>query len=174
MKVLVIGSGGREHAIVWKLSQSKMVDKIYCAPGNGGIAQLAECVSIGVMDKQGMIDFSLENKIDLVVVAPDDPLADGMVDALEAAGIKAFGPRKNAAIIDGNILDGLLMWIYFDEELPKIEVIAKHDTDFTTMPCQYSHPHSISDPTGRWIVYNSAPKKIFYGPRSDIFAVSIL
>lgn len=102
MKVLVIGSGGREHAIVWKLSQSNMVDKIYCAPGNGGIAQLAECVSIGVMDKQGMIDFSLENKIDLVVVAPDDPLADGMVDALEAAGIKAFGPRKNAAIIEGS------------------------------------------------------------------------
>jgi len=102
MKVLVIGSGGREHAIVWKLSQSKMVDKIYCAPGNGGIAQLAECVSIGVMDKQGMIDFSFENKIDLVVVAPDDPLADGMVDALEAAGIKAFGPKKDAAIIEGS------------------------------------------------------------------------
>lgn len=80
---------------------------------------------------------------------------------------------KNAAIIDGNILDGLLMWIYFDEETPKIEIIAKHDTDFTTMPCQYSHPHSICDPTGRWIVYNSAPRKIFFGPRSDIYAVEV-
>ena len=80
---------------------------------------------------------------------------------------------KNAAIIDGNILGGLLMWIYFDEELPKIEIIAKHDTDFTTMPCQYSHPHAICNPTGRQIVFNSAPRRIFYGPRSDIYAVEV-
>ena len=80
---------------------------------------------------------------------------------------------KNAAIIDGNILDGLLMWIYFDGELPRIEIIARHDTDFTTMPCQYSHPHAICDPTGRRIVFNSAPGRIFYGPRSDIYAVEI-
>lgn len=80
---------------------------------------------------------------------------------------------RNAAIIDGNILDGLLMWIYFDQELPKIEMIAKHDTDFTTMPSQYSHPHAISDPTGRWIVYNSARRIIFTGARSDIFSVEV-
>jgi len=80
---------------------------------------------------------------------------------------------KNAAIIDGNILDGLLMWVYFDQEKPKIEIIAQHDTDFTTMPGQYSHPHAISDPTGKWIVYNSAPKIIFTGARSDIYAVEV-
>ena len=102
MKVLVVGSGGREHAIVWKLSKSEKVDKIYCAPGNGGIAQLAECVDINAMDKEKMVEFAVANSIDLVMVAPDDPLADGMVDALEAAGVKAFGPRKNAAIIEGS------------------------------------------------------------------------
>lgn len=80
---------------------------------------------------------------------------------------------RNAAILDGNIAEGLLMWLYFDDILPRIEIIARHDTDFTTMPCQYAHPHAISDPTGRWIVYNSAPRKIFYGPRSDIYVIKI-
>lgn len=80
---------------------------------------------------------------------------------------------KNAAIIDGNILDGLLMWLNFDGELPKIEIIAQHATDFTTMPCQYSHPHSICDPTGKRILFNSARKRIFFGPRSDIYAVEV-
>lgn len=102
MKVLVIGSGGREHTIVWKIAQSPKVDKIYCAPGNGGIAALAECVDINVMDKEKMVAFAKENSIDLVMVAPDDPLVDGMVDALEAEGIRAFGPRANAAIIEGS------------------------------------------------------------------------
>lgn len=102
MKVLVIGSGGREHTIVWKLSQSPKVDKLYCAPGNGGISQLAECVDINVMDKEKMTAFAKENGIDLVVVAPDDPLVDGMVDAMEAEGIRAFGPCANAAIIEGS------------------------------------------------------------------------
>lgn len=102
MKVLVIGSGGREHTIVWKLSQSPKVDKLYCAPGNGGISQLAECVDINVMDKEKMTAFAKEKGIDLVVVAPDDPLVDGMVDAMEAEGIRAFGPRANAAIIEGS------------------------------------------------------------------------
>lgn len=102
MKVLVIGSGGREHTIVWKLNQSKKVTKIYCAPGNGGIAQLAECVPIKVMEFDKLVDFANENKIDMVVVAPDDPLAAGAVDAFEAAGIRAFGPNKAAAIIEGS------------------------------------------------------------------------
>lgn len=102
MKILVIGSGGREHAIVWKIAQSPKVDKIYCAPGNGGIADLAECVDINVMDKEKMVTFAKDNAIDLVMVAPDDPLVDGMVDAMEAAGIRAFGPRANAAIIEGS------------------------------------------------------------------------
>ena len=102
MKVLVIGGGGREHAIVHTLKKSPKVDYIWCAPGNGGIAAEAECVAIKATDIDGMVAFAKENKPDLVMVAPDDPLALGMVDALEAAAIRAFGPRKNAAIIEGS------------------------------------------------------------------------
>ena len=102
MKVLVIGGGGREHAIIWKLSQSAKVDKIYCAPGNGGIMDLAECVDIPVMDFEKQVQFAKEKEIDLTVVAPDDPLAAGAVDAFEAAGLRAFGPNKAAAIIEGS------------------------------------------------------------------------
>lgn len=98
MKVLVVGSGGREHAICWKLAQSKRVDKIYCAPGNAGISSIAECVAIKATDIEAMVAFAKEKQIDLTVVAPDDPLVLGMVDAFEAAGLRAFGPRKNAAI----------------------------------------------------------------------------
>lgn len=102
MKILVVGSGGREHTIVWKISQSPLAGKIYCAPGNGGISKLAECVPIKATDIDEVVKFSIENGIDLVVVAPDDPLAAGMVDALENAGIRAFGPKKNAAIIESS------------------------------------------------------------------------
>lgn len=102
MKVLVIGSGGREHTIVWKLSQSPKVDKIYAAPGNGGISELAECIPISVMDFEKLTSFAKENAVDLTVVAPDDPLAAGAVDAFEAAGLRAFGPNKAAAIIEGS------------------------------------------------------------------------
>ena len=102
MKVLVVGGGGREHTIVWKISKSPKVDKIYCAPGNGGIAELAECVPVKATDIDGVVKFAKENKIDLVMVAPDDPLVMGMVDALEKEGIRAFGPRANAAIIEGS------------------------------------------------------------------------
>ncbi len=102
MKILVIGSGGREHTIVWKLSKSPKVSKIYCAPGNGGIAELAECVPIKATDIDGVVNFAKEKAVDLVVVAPDDPLVAGMVDALEDAGIRAFGPRANAAAIEGS------------------------------------------------------------------------
>ncbi len=102
MKVLVVGGGGREHTIVWKLSQSPKVDKIYCAPGNAGIATLAECVAIKATDVDAMVDFAVKTKVDMVMVAPDDPLVLGMVDAMEAKGIRAFGPRANAAIIEGS------------------------------------------------------------------------
>lgn len=102
MKILVVGGGGREHAIVWALSKSPRAEKIYCAPGNGGISQLAECVSIKATDIPEMVKFAKENEIDFVVVAPDDPLALGMVDAFEAEDIKAFGPRKNAAVIESS------------------------------------------------------------------------
>ena len=100
MKILVVGGGGREHTIVWKIAQSDKVSKIYCAPGNGGISELAECVDISATDIDNMVAFAKEKEIDLVMVAPDDPLVLGMVDAMEAAGIRAFGPRKNAAIIE--------------------------------------------------------------------------
>lgn len=102
MKVFVIGGGGREHAIIWKLAQSENVSKIYCAPGNGGISDLAECVPIDVMDFENLTKFAKDNNIDLTVVAPDDPLAAGAVDAFEAGGLRAFGPNKAAAIIEGS------------------------------------------------------------------------
>ncbi len=102
MKVLIVGSGGREHAIAMAVSKSKKVDKIYCAPGNAGIASLAELVPIGVMEFEKLADFAEENKIDLTIVAPDDPLVAGAVDEFEKRGLRAFGPRKNAAILEGS------------------------------------------------------------------------
>ena len=102
MKVLVVGGGGREHAICWKLAQSPKVTELYCAPGNGGIAQVAACVPIKATDVEAMVQWAKDNAMDFVMVAPDDPLALGMVDALEAAGIPAFGPRKNAAVIEAS------------------------------------------------------------------------
>ena len=102
MKVLVVGSGGREHAIVWKLAQSPKVTKLYCAPGNGGIAELAECVNIKATDIDAIVRFAEEEDIDLTVVAPDDPLALGMVNALEKAGRRAFGPTAEAALIEAS------------------------------------------------------------------------
>ena len=102
MKILIVGGGGREHAIAWKLAKSPKVEKLYCAPGNAGIAEVAECVNIGVMEFDKLVAFAKENAIDLTVVAPDDPLAAGAVDAFEAAGLRAFGPRANAAILEGS------------------------------------------------------------------------
>ncbi len=102
MKVLIIGSGGREHVLAWKISRSPRVDKIYCAPGNAGIAQLAECVPIGAMEFDRLAAFAKENKIDLTVVGMDDPLVGGIVDVFEAQGLRVFGPRANAAILEGS------------------------------------------------------------------------
>lgn len=102
MKILMIGSGGREHALIKKLLESPKCTKLYCAPGNGGISRDAEVVNIGVMDKENMVKFAKDNEIDLAFVAPDDPLADGMVDAFQYAGIRAFGPNANAAIIEAS------------------------------------------------------------------------
>ena len=126
MKVLVVGGGGREHAICWKLAQSPKVTELYCAPGNGGIAQVATCVPIKATDVDAMVKWAKENAMDFVMVAPDDPLALGMVDALEAAGIPAFGPRANAAIIEASKA--------FSKELMKKYHIptAKYET-FTEM-----------------------------------------
>ena len=102
MRVLVVGGGGREHAIIKKLKENKEIEKLYALPGNGGIAADAECIAIGATDIDGIVKFAYENKIDYAVVAPDDPLVLGCVDALEAHGIPCFGPRSEAAIIEGS------------------------------------------------------------------------
>ncbi len=102
MNILVVGSGGREHAIVTSVAKSKRVDKIYCAPGNAGIAALAECVPIGAMEFDKLVAFAKEKNIDFTIVGMDDPLVGGIVDVFEAEGLKVFGPRKNAAILEGS------------------------------------------------------------------------
>ena len=132
MKVLVVGSGGREHAICWKLAQSPKVTQLYCAPGNAGIAQVAACVDVKATDVTGIVNWAKANAMDFVMVAPDDPLAMGMVDALEAAGIPAFGPRANAAVIEASKA--------FSKELMKKYAIptAKHQT-FTELEAALSY-----------------------------------
>ena len=132
MKVLVVGGGGREHAICWKLAQSPKVAELYCAPGNAGIAQVATCVPIKATDVDAMVKWAKENAMDFVMVAPDDPLALGMVDALEKAGIPAFGPRANAAIIEASKA--------FSKELMKKYNIptAKYET-FTDLDAALSY-----------------------------------
>ena len=102
MKILIIGGGGREHAIAWKAAQSSRVEKIYCAPGNAGISQIAECVPIGVMEFDRLLEFAKEKEIDLTIVGMEDPLVGGIVDVFEAQGLRVFGPRKNAAILEGS------------------------------------------------------------------------
>ena len=102
MKILVVGSGGREHAIIWKISQNPQVEKIYCAPGNGGIAGLAECVDIGAMEFERLAAFAKEKEIDLTVIGMDDPLCGGIVDVFEQNGLRVFGPKKDAAILEGS------------------------------------------------------------------------
>lgn len=138
MNILMIGSGGREHALIKKLLESPKCTKLYCAPGNGGISRDAEIVNIPVMDKEKMVEFAKNNAIDLVFVAPDDPLADGMIDAFEDAGIRAFGPNKNAAIIEASkVFSKDLMKKYniptamyetFDNSKSAVEFIKNNDT----------------------------------------------
>ncbi|MCI8465102.1 MAG: phosphoribosylamine--glycine ligase [Lachnospiraceae bacterium] len=102
MNVLIVGSGGREHALAWKIAKSSRVEKIYCAPGNAGIAEYAQCVPIGVLDFPALVTFAKEKSIDLTVIGMDDPLVAGVVDAFEAEGLRVFGPRKAAAILEGS------------------------------------------------------------------------
>ena len=102
MKVLIVGGGGREHAIAYCVAKSNKVEKMYCAPGNAGIAELAECVPIGAMEFDKLVTFAKEKEIDLAIVGMDDPLVGGLIDEFEKAGIRAFGPRKNAAILEGS------------------------------------------------------------------------
>ncbi|MDX2493847.1 MAG: phosphoribosylamine--glycine ligase, partial [Desulfuromusa sp.] len=102
MKILVIGGGGREHTLVWKIAQSPLVQQIYCAPGNPGIAELAECVHIGADEIDTLLDFALAEKIDLTVVGPEVPLTMGIVDLFQSSGLEIFGPNKAAAQIEGS------------------------------------------------------------------------
>ena len=102
MKIMIVGGGGREHAIAWAVAKSPLCDKLYAAPGNAGISELAECVDISVMDAPKLVEFAKANEVDFVIVAPDDPLAAGLADAFLDEGIKTFGPRKNAAIIEAS------------------------------------------------------------------------
>ena len=142
MKILVVGGGGREHAIVKKLHESKYAPEIFCAPGNGGIAALATCLPIKATDVEGVVKAAEEYKFDLVFVAPDDPLMLGMVDALEENGIRAFGPKKCAAIIEGSkVFSKELMRKYgiptagyevFDEAEKALDFIKKQN-DYPTV-----------------------------------------
>src|SRR5436305_493027 len=102
MNILLLGSGGREHALAWKIAASPLLTKLWCAPGNAGIAQEAECVALDIADHSAVIDFCKSNAVDLVVVGPETPLAAGIVDDLAEAGIKAFGPGKQAAQLEGS------------------------------------------------------------------------
>ncbi len=102
MKVLIIGGGGREHALAWKISESRSVESIFCIPGNGGISEIADCVSIDVQDLDRLVKFTKQEHIDLVVVGPENPLAVGIVDHFEKEGIPIFGPRKSCAQIEAS------------------------------------------------------------------------
>ena len=104
MKVLIVGSGGREHAIAYSVAKSDKVDKIYCTPGNAGISEYAECAPIGAMEFDKITAFAKEKEVDLVIVGMDDPLVGGLVDCLEAEGIRTFGPTKAAAILELSLI----------------------------------------------------------------------
>ena len=143
MKILVVGGGGREHTIVWKIAQSPKVDKIYCAPGNGGISQLAECVDICATDIPKMVEFAKSNAIDLVMVAPDDPLVLGMVDAMEAEGIRAFGPRANAAIIEGSKVFSKDLMKKYNIPTAGYEVFTDSQSAIDYIKAQNSYPAVI-------------------------------
>lgn len=143
MKILVVGSGGREHAIVMKLSESSNVEKIYCAPGNAGISKFAECFSVKATDIFGMVDLAKSLSIDMVVVAPDDPLVLGMVDALNDADIKTFGPNKAAAIIEGSKVFSKNLMKTYDIPTAGYEVFFEADNAINYIKQQNIYPTVI-------------------------------
>ncbi len=139
MKVLVVGSGGREHTIVWKLDQSPRVEKIFCAPGNGGIAQIAECVPIKVMEFDKLAAFAKENHIDLTVVGPEDPLCAGIVDEFESRGLRVFGPNKQAARIEGSK-------IFAKHIMRKYNIPTAEHSEFDNSHDAIKYLHSVGAP----------------------------
>ncbi len=143
MNILVIGSGGREHAIVKKISESKRVSKIYCAPGNGGISDIAECVPIKVMEFDKLIDFAKEKNIDLTVVGPDDPLVYGISDAFKAAGLKVFGPTKDGAQIEGSKVFSKELMKKYNIPTAKYEVFESYDEALAYIEKENSYPAVI-------------------------------
>ena len=143
MKVLVVGGGGREHAIIMKLSESPKVDEIYCAPGNGGISKYAKCFDVKATDIEGMVALAKELKPDMVVVAPDDPLVLGMADAIEAAGFRAFGPKANAAIIEGSKVFSKELMKKYDIPTAYYEVFTESEPAIEYLKKQNSYPTVI-------------------------------
>lgn len=143
MKVLVVGGGGREHAIIMKLSESPKVDEIYCAPGNGGISKYAKCFNVGATDIEGMVALAKELQPDMVVVAPDDPLVLGMADAIEAAGFRAFGPKANAAIIEGSKVFSKELMKKYDIPTAYYEVFTESEPAIEYLKKQNSYPTVI-------------------------------
>jgi len=136
MKVLVVGGGGREHTIVWKLAQSSKIDKLYCAPGNAGISELAECVNIGATEIEKLVRFAKSENIDLTVVGMDDPLVMGIVDAFENENLRIFGPKKNAAIIEGSKSFAKDLMKKYNIPTAKYEVFDNYETALNYLKSQ--------------------------------------
>lgn len=141
--ILVVGGGGREHAIIMKLAESPKVGKIYCAPGNGGISKFAECFNVGATDIEGIVDLAKKLKPDMVVVAPDDPLVLGMVDALNKEGFMTFGPKANAAIIEGSKVFSKDLMKKYDIPTAFYEVFTDSESAIAYLKKQNSYPAVI-------------------------------
>ncbi len=131
MKVLVVGGGGREHAIVLKLKESKNIEKIYCAPGNAGISEIAQCVDISAVDIPALVDFAIKERIDFTVVGMDDPLVAGIVDVFEKENLRIFGPRKNAAVIEGSKAFSKELMKKYNIPTAKYEIFNNYDAAFS-------------------------------------------
>ncbi len=143
MKVLVVGSGGREHALIKKIKESKKVDEVFCAPGNGGISYDATCCDVAATDIDGMVNLAKEIKADYVVVAPDDPLVLGMVDAMNVAGFKTFGPNAAAAIIEGSKVFSKNLMLNYDIPTAKYKVFSSADDVIDYIKSENSYPTVI-------------------------------
>ena len=143
MKILVVGGGGREHAIIMKLAESKRVEKLYCAPGNGGISRYAECFDVSATDIDGIVALAKKLSVDMVVVAPDDPLVLGMVDALNAQGIMTFGPNKAAAIIEGSKVFSKELMKKYNIPTAKYETFSDSKSAIAYLKSENSYPAVI-------------------------------